>query len=60
MFENSFISSDEGMLFLAGIDVSSCPTSRGRNDFINELGLGALPELLNDQLQLFILLVDGA
>lgn len=44
---------------MAGSYVNSCCTSRGRNDFINELGLGALPELLNDQLQLLILLVDG-
>lgn len=35
-------------------------TSRRRNDFINELGLGTFPELLDDHLQLFILLVDGA
>ena len=34
-------------------------TSRGRNDFINELRFGALPELLDDHLQLLILLVDG-
>ena len=47
-------------LVMAGSYVNSCCTSRGRNDFINELGLGALPELLNDQLQLLILLVDGA
>lgn len=37
-------------LVMAGSYVNSCCTSRGRNDFINELGLGALPELLNDQL----------
>lgn len=35
-------------------------TSRGRNDFIYELGFGALPELLNDHLELLVLLVDGA
>lgn len=34
-------------------------TSRGRNDFINEFGFSALPELLDNHLQLFILLVDG-
>lgn len=45
---------------MAGVCVHYWCTSRGRNYFINELGLGAFPELLNDHLQLFILLVDGA
>lgn len=47
-------------VIVAGSFASFWFTSRGRNDFINELGFGALPELLNDHLQLFILLVDGA
>ena len=39
--------------------IFSC-TSRGRNDFVDKLGLSALPELLNNHLQLFVLLVDGS
>lgn len=45
---------------MSGCYVSHQFTSRGRNDFIDELGLGALPQLLNDYLQLLVLLVDGA